>query len=99
MPTKLTKKITRETFSKNRNGQTLVVTLMPKDLLCFRAKGHKRKVYVSLGQCHNLAQLVAAESDYLDKLEKYKRRKNFGLKAKKPKRTQIPLSKFYYQSL
>lgn len=99
MATKLTKPVKRETTMTDRKGKTIIVELLPSNLISFRRKGGRKTVEIGLGHCHVLAEILDENYYYKMKLEQYKERKKAGLKVRKPKRPKSIYSKFYYRSL
>ncbi len=79
MAVKLTKQINREMLSfadqhgKDR-GKPIIVTLLPGDMISFRAKGTRASYSVFLGHCFRLAQILTLDQNYKAAVERYKAR-------------------------
>ena len=99
MATLLKKRIKRETTLTDRKGKTIIIELLPNNLISFRRKGSPKRVEVGLGHCHVLAEILDQNYRYKQKLEEYGQKKKAGYKVRKPKRPTAIYSNFYYRSL
>ena len=100
MPTKLNKRVVRETRrTMDRSGRALVVALEPSEVISFRPKGSKKTVSVHIGHVYNLAKIFAARDHYNERMARYQQRKKLGQKTKRPKMSTLPYSKFYYDAI
>lgn len=98
--TKLIRTVTRETFSKDSKGRTLLVSLEAGDMLSFRVKAHRNDVSVYLGHCYRLAQILDIDIRYHEALKKYNEKKKAGFKRlKKPRRVMPPFNEMYYKTI
>ena len=79
----------------------MIVSLNPDSTISFREKGRRQVFKVTLGHALNLAVLFDCESRYADALEVYNRKKKMGIykRLRKPKKSQYPFSKFYFQAI
>lgn len=103
MAVKLLKAVKREmlgtpSLGKYRN-RNVIVELTPGDTLTFRIKGTKTRYEVYLGHCYQLAQIMTIEKMYKEKLQKYKEKKELGLRCKKPKKPFLPFDKILFKAL
>ena len=96
---KLTKTITRELelVSVRDKGKyrSVVIELLPGDLLSFRAKGCRRKTEISLNHCMALSEILNANYLYKKALSEHKE----GKRKRRPKKSQFPYSKIYFDAL
>lgn len=97
---KLKKAIHRETFSiEGRRKKPVIVSLLPGDVISFRAKGTRTAYEIYLGHCYRLAQIVSMDKMYTQKVKEYKTKKAAGYKCKKPRKPSLPFSKMYFDAL
>jgi hypothetical protein len=99
MATPLTKPVRRELRSADRKGRALIVTLEPGDILTFRPKGAKRTISVYLGHAFNLANIMTANQEYLDRIKQYNADRSIGKRRRRPTKPSWPFSKVYYEAL
>jgi hypothetical protein len=100
MATKLTKDVTRETYSVTDNrGNLYNVTLKAGDTIEFRAKGKRIRYEVPLQSVLTLAFIQFMEDNYKERVKKYKVKKSLGRRARRPKRPPKVFSKKMYEAL
>lgn len=100
MATKLIKTVKRETFSTDRKGKPIIVSLEAGDMISFRTKGKRSEFRIYLGHCLAMAQLLTWNEQYQQKLKIYNEKKKAGYRnLKKPKRSQAPFNEMYYKIL
>ena len=96
---KLTKTITRElefvTVRDKGKYRSVVIELLPGDLISFRPKGCRRKTEISLNHCMALSEILDANHLYKKAVSEYKE----GKRKRRPKKAQFPYSKIYYDAL
>ena len=73
----------------------IILEICPGDMLVFHGKGLRRKIEISLDHCVVLAEIMSANQSYRKALDEYKA----GKRKRKPKKSQFPYSKIYYDSL
>lgn len=99
MATKLLKSIKREMVLPD-NGKTIIVELVPGDVIAFREKGKKTSYSVSLHNAKLLALMNFMQQDYLTKMEIFERKRKAGYKRlRKPKRPSLSMFSSYYQHI
>jgi hypothetical protein len=100
MATKITKKLTRELLQTDRFGRTLLIELNPDDTISFRLKGKKTRYTVSLLKCFNMAIVESVLSEYKEKADTYKLKKDIGYKRiKRPKKPQLGMVNKWIQKI
>lgn len=101
MAVKLHKSVSRETIAvTSRRNETVIVTLLPGDMLGFRVKNKRTRFTISLAHCFNLAVLFDSMTKDEEAIKEYKQKKDAGYKRlRKPKKNSAPYSKFYFTAL
>ena len=103
MAVKLIRPIKRELLASSTvgkyRGRSIVVTLVPGDMLRFQIKGTRQYYEVSLHACYRMAQIATWENDYQDKVKTYNMKKNAGYKARKPKKSQFVIDRAMIKAL
>lgn len=101
MATKLLKQVERETtHTTTRKGKVLVVTLLPGDVIEFRAKGSRRRLVLSLGHAYTLATVIDAEVRYKSAVSEWTKKKKAGYKnLRRPKKAAYPFSLLFFKAL
>lgn len=103
MAIKLTKAVKREMLStglergKNR-ARAVIVSLLPGDMIEFRAKGTRQAYSCYLGHCFRLAQSLTLEAVYNEKVKTYNQARKYKKGLRRPKRPLIPFNKIYFQA-
>lgn len=96
---KITKVIAREleSVSMRYKGKVIPIVLevCPGDMLRFHGKGLRKKVEIGLDHCVILAEIMSANQLYQKAMNDYKE----GKRKRKPRKSQFPYSKIYYDSL
>ena len=96
---KINKPITREsTFISVRDKgkyRSIIIELLPGDLISFRPKGCRRKTEISLNHCMALSEIMNANYLYKKAMDNYKE----GKRKRRPKKAQFPYSKIYFDAL
>src|SRR3990167_864210 len=93
MATKLLKPINRDTIG--RSGATMIISLLPGDLISFREKGKRTRYEITIGHALQLAKRMTIDRMYQERLEIYRSKKKQGRRAIKPKRPNLFLSPIY----
>lgn len=97
---KLTRKYQRECLrSTDHKGSTLVVTLLPGDILDFRSRDRRTHFQTTLQSCYNLAMIQHSVEDYQSRMKEYQNKRDAGIKCRKPTQPGRVYSQEFYQAL